>query len=510
MRLTRNYHFALVGCALVASALVLFATQLYGSGLSPDSVGYISTARSVMQGRGVNHFTGAPLVVLAPLYSIVLGSVAWLAQIDPLRLAPWLNAILLGWIVYASGCVAFKFIKAPGFAFAATAAILFSPTLLLVAVMAWSETLFIALTVSALWLAKVYLDAPRTRTLVFLAVALAFAMLTRYAGIVFGAWGVGVVLFAPGAPRGKKILQALLFSAIATLPLGLWALRNVLVSGTAFGGRPASIFSLVQNLDFTFNTIKLWFFPAVFLARPEVSFLLGIGVGFFCGAVLVENFAAFKKFLRDSSPLGAFTLLYLGWLILLATTTAFDRIGERLLAPIVVPLFILTFGFIEMGASSWRAAVSPRVVAITFTFAILLWLVFAAQQTISYALRARENGEQYTSQVWRTSPTLAYVRAQALPNDCVLVSNNPSALYLLANLVASSTPPKARYNSPEVVTADIAALRGKWFRGDAACLIWFNNGNPAIFFTPQELQTIAEMRALASFDDGAIYFVKHK
>ena len=510
MRLARRSHFALLGGALFGAAIVLFATQQHGIGLSPDSAGYLSTARNIMRGQGINNFWDAPLVILAPLYAMLLGFLGWVSQIDPLVLAPLVNAILFGLIVYASGRVAFLFLKSPIWAFAATAAILFSPPLLFVAVMAWSETLFIFLTVLAFWVAKLYFDAPRLKTLLGLAAILALAMLARYVGIILSAWGLLLVFVASAAPRKQKFLHALLFLGIATAPLALWVLRNYLVSGTLFGERHSSIFTLPQNFNFTFRTLGHWFVPTLMVDQPVRLLFVGLGGGLFSVAALKGNLAAFKKFLYDAIPLLAYVVCYLGFIIFLATTTAFDPLGDRLLSPVYVPLVLLLFGFVDFGARAFRGIVTTRLVSIALTLIVLLWLAALANHTLGFAAQVRNGGSDFTSSRWRTSPTIAYLRAQPLPNDCALVSNNPAGLYLLTNLTAALSPLKGKYNSSEIVTAEIETLRGKWFRGDTACLVWFNELNQPYLFTLEELHTIANLRALATFPDGAIYLVTNQ
>lgn len=509
-RLGRAHHAAMVGCALTAAAMVYFATQTHGIALSPDSAGYISTARSVMQGSGVVFYTGDPLVVLAPLYAVVLGAVSGALQADPMMLAPYLNALFLGLSVYGGGRIAFLVLEYPLTALAATAGICLAPTLVFVSVFAWSEALFIFLITFALWASLWYLETRTVKALVVCAALTGLACLTRYAGVPLLGWGIVVILGLSRGSRETRARHVLLFLLIGGLPLGLWALRNYVVSGTLFGGRPSNIMTLRQNVAALAATVRLWFLPRMFVTRGGVMLALGAAVGIWLGAALHRNGDGIRSALdKMASPI-VFVVLYVGFLVYSATTTAIDPIGERLLAPVFVPVMLVAFGIMETGVPAWRAMFVPRVVAIAAGLVALVWLVHRADLTMAYVSRVRNDGDQFTSLAWRTSPTVAYVRAGQLPQDCLLMSNDPSALYLLTELVARSSAVRGRYNSPDIVTPDAEQLRGAFPPAERACLIWFDTLNKGIYFTPEELGRIAAMQERARFSDGAIYLVTRK
>jgi hypothetical protein len=246
-----------------------------------------------------------------------------------------------------------------------------------------------------------------------------------------------------------------------------------------------------------------------------VLLFVGMGIGLFAGANLkdfaLKDFAARSKtFSKQTSPLLAFSALYLGMLLFAATTTALDSIGDRLLAPVFVPLTILFFVAIEVGMQPLRAVVSPRAISVALAIGLVVWLQYPLKDIAAYAMRVRDDGEQFTDPGWRNSPMTAYLRATPLPKDCVLVSNNSAASYLLASLVSEDSPAKRSYNSPDIITASVDQLRGVWPPGDKACLIWYDNANKALLFSPRELQTIANLELLAEFEDGVIYIATPK
>jgi hypothetical protein len=549
MRLTARDWVALGALAVCGAALLLYATQIYGIGVSVDSIYYISAAQNIMLGKGAVSAWGVPLVGLAPLYSVFLGAVGYVVRLDPLLLARYLNALLFGLTVYVGGRIAFQFLKHSGWALLATIAILFSRALLYADIFALSEPLFIFLIVLAIFFIKQYLDAQQssraegssistipdrdalslsltirndwrwiwqqfwntrnTGWLIAAAVAIGLACLTRYIGIIFVAWGLMLILFLNSAPRNTKIIHSVLFLGITLLPLGLWLVRNYFVSNTFVGGRYTSIFTLEQNVGFTFDTILFWFLPQAILTRGWVLLLVGLGIGAIVPFAIAKDSTRWKQFLRDMTPLLLFLVLYLGLLLYSATATAIDKIGNRFLAPVFVPLIIVLIGLVQTCAASY-AQRFPRAVWVAGALVLALLLSHPIRDTVFYAMRIHNDGEQYGSRVWQTSPTTAYLRSQPLPSDCRIETNTPEGIYILANILARHGPIKGRYNSPELVNASVEQLRGKWIEpGDRVCLIWFNSFAERSF-TTDELKAIANFETLGAFADGAVYMVTPK
>lgn len=156
------------------AAFVFLSTSRYGAGLSPDSVGYIGTARNLTIGAGFNSYDGAPVVVWPPLYPALLALVSGIFKGDPLFLANVLNALIFGLIVYVGGVLTFKHLSTfPALAFVGTLAILVSIPLFQVSVMAWSEPLFILLLLLSLLLANSYLYKNDIISLILLSLSVA-------------------------------------------------------------------------------------------------------------------------------------------------------------------------------------------------------------------------------------------------------------------------------------------------------------------------------------------------
>ncbi|NIP42487.1 MAG: hypothetical protein GWO30_06835 [Gammaproteobacteria bacterium] len=75
----KKYVILLAMLAILGAALIIYPTYHYGIGLSPDSVGYISTARSLISGKGFFQYDGQPFFLQPPLYPIILAPILEIA-----------------------------------------------------------------------------------------------------------------------------------------------------------------------------------------------------------------------------------------------------------------------------------------------------------------------------------------------------------------------------------------------------------------------------------------------
>ena len=96
-------QIALGVLGFIGAITILLLTSRHGTGLTPDSVAYISAARNLAEGNGFLTYNGLHLVVQPPLYPIMLAFVKKVILIDPQISAGYVNAVLFGFIIYLSG-----------------------------------------------------------------------------------------------------------------------------------------------------------------------------------------------------------------------------------------------------------------------------------------------------------------------------------------------------------------------------------------------------------------------
>lgn len=501
MNLIKRYGL-LTLFALGGAGLVFYACQKYGIGLAPDSVGYVQVARDILAGRGIS----AAFVLQPPLYPVTLAVGGWLTRSDPVDAAVWLNALWFADAIFCAGVLFLRHLKFYALAVLGTFGVLAARPMVNVATTAYSEMLYIFLMLVAFLGLEFYFEKRGWRWLGVAIAATALACLTRYMGAALIGAGALAILAALWRERWRAALAAGGFTILSALPLGLWALRNVLISGEPFGARAASQFTLAENIRLALDTFGNWFVPNAF----EGVFWVGVGlVGIVFLYVVVtrrgeskaEDFAAI-------APIGFFVVIFVSLMLITATTTGYNRINTRLLSPLYVPALILLIVMVERTLNPLRRRVDRRIVNVGALGLVALLCVFAVQTNVPLVTRAAERGAGgYNTMRWQTSETIAYVLAHRAALRATVYSNGPDALFMLADVDAQSILPKYQYASAERAF-DASQLRGS-YPPEPATLVWFDNIERDDFlFSLDELKGFTTIESVAQLADGAVYLIE--
>lgn len=499
-----------VSLSLSAVFLILYATSTYGIGISPDSVGYIAVARNLADGNGFTDYQGNAFVIQPPLFPIALASVELLSGIDPEEGARLFNAFIAGCTVGLGGFVLLRFVRGPLVVLGGLA-ILFSTPQIAVSTYAWSEPLFNLLVLIFLTIIISHSKLGR-REVVFLGFVTALACLTRYIGYSLVATGLILILIQRG---GTKLVNSLLFGAISVFPIGMWLIRNWIVSSTLFGPRDPSRYSLFDNLYYTYSTVFTWFLPDRLLPYRQPIFAViafGIlGVAIYAYVRKRSTRAVFIGELIQPAQASLFITAYTAFLIISSTTTAYDRIGTRLLSPISLPLIIVLVLVLD-AALKWFENSKSRpslasIIRISAIALFTLWLLVVPTRDIVHSVRAKadEGAGGYNSRSWQQSETIEYLRTHLLQEDVPIFSNRYDAIFILTGIQAESVPKRTYYNS-EQLADDLGTLEGKWPGYPMSYLIYFDQGRP-YHFTIDELRAIANISLVAELSDATIYAV---
>lgn len=503
---TTKNAILVVHLGILGAGMILLATSRFGVGLSPDSVGYIATARHIASGQGAISFDNTPLLVQPPFYPTVLAFLQIVFGLDPFDLARFVNAGLFGAVVALAGFMEFQCGCSRSFSFLAAIYTLAALPIVHVALMAWSELLFIFFVLLFLNSFQSYAINGNLKSLFLPSLFASLACLTRYIGVVLIAHGVICFVFVLRQPWKKRVSHLAFFLLFTIFPFALWLLRNYAFSGTFFGPREPSVFTFSQNVWMASQMILLWYFPKQLLKQHSVitlALFAGIGIPFL---------KAQKQFFNGlAAPAGMpvlFVILYTGFLIFSSTTTAFDQIDHRLLSPIAVPISLRMFAILYRVWSSSRLSHAPQYLQWLVVGVLTVVFIKPIKSTIGIIQLTRKEGRGYSSQSWRNSPTIAFLSKNKWCdlND-PFFTNEPEALYFLAGLVAQESPRKNMYNSPKVI-ADLLTLQNTWPPPQGAYLIWFNKSNRTNgLFSLEELMTIAQFQTLATLDDAIIFRV---
>ena len=141
-----RYRIALTALALVGIGLVLVATSKYGAGVSSDAARNLSTADSLMTGRGFVDMVGAPLVLWPPLYPLLLAGLSSLTRFTTFEAAWYLNVLLYGLNIWLVGMWFFAIFRDRLFyAIAGVLVFVLSRSMLRIHANVASEPLFVSL-----------------------------------------------------------------------------------------------------------------------------------------------------------------------------------------------------------------------------------------------------------------------------------------------------------------------------------------------------------------------------
>ena len=494
-----NRKSTFIFLSLAGALVVFFGTSRFGIGISPDSVNYISCARELINGKGFISYDGTPFTLWPPLYPALL-RILGLLGIDPVIGARILNVLVFGLIIYCTGqlfsmCLRSRFLIISGTIFSA-----FSAQVIYLSFMAWSELIFSLFCVLFIkYLIKFSVEL-RNRDFYILSVIVALSCLQRYIGIAMAATASVSILLIVKSPLTERIKYSVKLLVISLTPLFFWLLRNYVSTSTISGPRTTSSYSLQHNILKTFDVITAWFIPSF---TPLGIRLILAGIVFFALVSIAMN-TYYKK--NDSKIFilliqAGYILIYVIFIILLSSVSSLDPVPYRYLAPVFVNFICILFCLLEI-ASEWLSE-RIRIKYFGKTAVVLLcfvWGLHTVNIAYNYFTFTAINGAGYSSNGWRLSPILEYIKNN--PLDGKIFSNGPDALYILSEVKAEWIPrhEKGFYD-----------LKKRMIKDGDNYVVWLNHVNWRPYLI--DINEISKSLVLINyrpFPDGDIYIIKSK
>ena len=510
---------AAAAAGLLAAALVLLGQAEYGAGLRPDSLNYVSTARSLLAGEGLVNARGGLYASWPPLYPLLLAAAGGVAGRDPLEVAGALNALLLGLTVFFAARHLLRRLESRWLAAWVCAALALSPPLVEAASWALSEPLFLlAATLALIDADKLLSGGGGRRRLLAAAAWSAAAWLTRYIGVAVAGFVGLLVLLRAGVPARRKAREGAVFALAAGLLPALWMLRNYLLAGALTGGRDHFDCPLPQVLGEVGAGLWAW---ARF--EPEWAALGAAALGGAAAIALAAARGAGRGGPR-TGPLrvwGGFAAVYL--LLFVGAMTwgvVYPTVRPRFLAPLYIPLLAAA----ALAAGPRLAAQPRRVKTAARRFAVaaaaaaaLVWL---SGQAAGHARRiARANAGKadlgFAGPRWRDSETLRWVRENPLDGKVycneirilLAMHNRGEAEY--ANLRAV-TDAELRANPAVSASAGQERLEAKLAEvAEGAWVVWFAAPwrDNMVGYGAAWMRVSPSLETVAEFEDGGVWRV---
>lgn len=435
--------FFVLGAAVAAAATILFVTP-HGLGLSPDSAHYVAAAEHLAGGEGLTSFGGRSFVQWPPGYPLLLAALAEVFGVSAVTAGRVANAILLACTTGVAWLVLRRVVTSPTMRIAGVALVAGGTSLHYVSSFAWSEPLFVLVTLLALLALDEAIRRPESRGwLVAAALAAVSCFFVRYLGVVVIVTG-SVAIFAAGRRQLsvlRRLTRAAVFTAIASVGPVVWGMRNLSVSDTVTGYRPQAQSSLAENAHDAIRVVGELVVPSAAPVRGVVLFVLCAVIA---AALLQVRSTGLGGGRRFAWLLAAFVALYVVVLVVSASTKWLDPLDDRLLAPIFVPLVALAAAVLDRAAVRWSgrrgahwALVGPAALALCA--AGLAWGDAEVGGETA-------DGRGYAAQRWRDSDLVAMVERTELP--ATVYSNAPGGLYLLTSIEARCWPEELGLASP--------------------------------------------------------------
>ncbi len=450
-----------IGLAGLATAANLELTRRSPL-LTTDSASYLSAAENLASGKGlttsfndslsVYHprdvvaFNGrVPFVHFEPLYPLLLAALhaAGLGELPAARVIGAISlaviVLLLCALAYRAfqGClplvlvfVVVTVIGPSGKGFVAGNLVELSSEVL-------SEPVFYAFSLGALLACAVLLDRGTSRWLVSTMLLVAGATLTRYVGASVALAAGIAILTTTAFPLRRRLGSAMAVVGVGVLAVVGWPLVERWLSG---GASPRQItFHLHPHLAADFlATAASWFFPTgwpSWLTDTGAVLLLVIA------ALAPLSRSCFGIFRPASGPppqtqsflrLLAILLLSYAAVILVASTwlDASLSLDQRVLGPLQFASYLILLSVTYWGLRS-RWNVRPRSGLLVVTVGVSLLLVVP---NVSLAVR------QLSHPFPAPDPTPAMAALAELPRRDIVVTNEPSGVFVFAHRGSVLTP----------------------------------------------------------------------
>jgi hypothetical protein len=393
--LTMNFRgreltqLAIAISSLTGVLLVIVITAMYGVAVSPDSLAYLSAAKSLLEGEGFINSGGGLYINWPPLFPMILAAPGSLG-IDGVTAARFINAFAFGGIVFGAGQLFRAQLRSNLLVIVGTVSILLSPVLLRISIKVWSEPLFTLFAVLFVFFLARFINEKRMTFLLIITILAGLATLQRYIGVtlILAGW-VSIAFAMRKVDLQARVRYLILFGLFSVIPIGVWIGRNYALTSTLTGGRNNAYHTIPSSVNYTAETLVSWLIPysvpfAAALVIGLVSWLALISIVVW---VQLKHEKKLNFRLAKLWPVVSFLLIYL-FVLILISPRVFDRVEFRLLSPLYIVFILLWLIALEAAARSLNRIGKGNILGnILVAGAVTLWVASLAGQFLSLDLR---------------------------------------------------------------------------------------------------------------------------
>lgn len=493
--------------------LGLWATSVYGAGVSGDSIFYLSTAENLLAGRGFVDNSNDPFVAFPPLLVFIFAGLAWQFKADVFITAWFFNLLLLGVNTALSSWWLYRFFREqPVYFLLGSLFLVLSVSSLRMHTAVLSDPLYLTFTLISFFLGWQYLEKPSLTTFTGILVLSILSPLLRFSGLSQVIVAGIIILYAHRKQWAMAFLLGSILGIFSILPIGLWIyLHNYLMHNTFWGNVSGSV-DFWENLLQGLRKILYWFIPyrpitqdgllePLILLAPIILVLLAFNHK--------KNWSSWIKFFANPA-LGSmmlFTAVYF-----LSTTANIislhhrDILSDRYYVIIMLPVFVLIVSaFDQLILPHLRF--SPHYFWLGLLVIFALWSIYPISRIDKY-IRSSHNGEWHNYNVfnnheYRNAEIIRQAQkvAQQYP-EAVIYSNVPRATWFYIRRPIERIPIIIHEGRPD----DITAAYNGW-PPVPGYLVWLNRDPYERFENANILVPYVNMELLIRTNDGQIYYV---
>lgn len=418
---------------LIASSMILvIVSTRSGMGISWDSTDYMAVGRNMASGIGPIDVVGLPMTVRPPGISTLICVGDWLGLM-PSTTFVVINTASAGMSTYFAMLILQKTNIRKAFEISTLSIIAFSPSLLNVSSMAWSESVFIALVMASLWIALTSRSIPMHITL---GILFAFMFFIRYVGPFYSFPIALIAIFAQSKQSGfiKSTFRIGSIYFVSLIPQYLWLLRNKSIDGTLTGAREGAGGSYLQPMKTLTGTLGSWVVGhdpldgngGIYLNWNDYSANMKISGCIFVVLLVVLVLFLVKSIKQryEASVVGLclffVSMFYITFSVIRFVHVEIGPLDNRMMSGVYIPL-ILIFG---IGLDViLQNAISKNLASLFF----ICLLAVVGSQSILSAVDYGSNGRYWGSTVHQAQPLHQFVKNLDIKSQ--FMSNEPQMLF---------------------------------------------------------------------------------
>jgi hypothetical protein len=432
-----NFYLCSITISIIGIFVILNFTK-EGMGISPDSIEYIYSAKSLMNGQGLRSIHGSfynlPYQThFPPVISILYAGLGFIFQTDNLlQISRYCNAFFLSLTLLLISHLLFIKIRLLWIPIITQIYLLTSIDFIKIYLMTWSEPLFIPLMILSLWLLSLYIANNKTKYLILSAILISIASITRYVGITLIISGLIIILTNSKYEIKYKIINSVIFGFISSSLLGIWIIRNYIVTSEATD-RNISFHPMNKSYLFDFLiSVKSFIFQ--YPTNNNLSIILGLFICLITSTIVYINRHLLVQFYKSNiytHVLIVFSIVYFLFLIFSNTFLDFTPFYFRIIIPLLICIFLCLIFYINYYIYTLKN--NYALIFIKYSlFIFILIHIFSFMKFSSYGIELSD----YSNNSWENSQTIKFVKRT--PQEYIIYTSEPDAIYFLTNRSTSS------------------------------------------------------------------------